>query len=74
MEQKKRKENLERRAARWEQWQVYCALCQGELYPGDRYFLLEGLRVCDSCLEGYARRYFAPQRRRVERGRGHESA
>lgn len=45
--------------------QVYCALCRGELYPGDHYFLLEGQRVCERCLERYAQRYFANERRRL---------
>lgn len=49
--------------------QVYCALCLGELYPGDGYYLLEDRRICDICLERYAQRYFAPQHRRLG---GHE--
>lgn len=44
---------------------VCCALCLGELYPGDPYFALEGQRVCEACLERYARRYFAHRRRRL---------
>ena len=42
-----------------------CCLCQGELYPGDPYFELDGRAVCTDCLGRYARRYFAPQLRRV---------
>ncbi len=44
---------------------VHCALCRGELWPGEPYFYLEGQRVCEACLERYARRYFAAQRRRL---------
>ena len=47
-----------------------CALCEGELYPGDRYFALDGRNICEACLERYARRYFAGQLRRVERNGG----
>ncbi len=42
-----------------------CCLCRGELYPGDPYFELDGQAVCEDCLGRYARRYFAPQLRRV---------
>lgn len=45
--------------------QVCCALCRGELYPGDYYFWLEERRVCEACLERYAQQYFAHQRRRL---------
>jgi len=45
--------------------QVYCALCRGELYSGDSYYLLDDRRICDACLERYAQRYFAPQHRRL---------
>ena len=45
--------------------QVYCALCREELYPGDHYFLLDGQRICERCLERYAQRYFANERRRL---------
>ena len=48
--------------------ELRCALCRGELYPGDPYFELEGRAVCEDCLARYARRYFAPQLRRVGRG------
>ena len=44
-----------------------CALCAGELYPGDPYFELDGRAVCEDCLGRYARRYFAAQLRRVGR-------
>ena len=47
-----------------------CALCEGELYPGDRYFAMDGQNICETCLERYARRYFAGQLRRVERNGG----
>ena len=50
--------------------ETVCALCEGELYPGDRYFALDGQKICEACLERYARRYFAGQFRRVERKRG----
>ena len=45
--------------------QLFCALCRGELYPGDYYFLLDGQRICECCLERYAQRYFANERRRL---------
>ena len=45
--------------------QVYCALCREELYSGDHYFLLDGQRICERCLERYAQRYFANERRRL---------
>ena len=45
--------------------QARCGLCGGELYPGDLYFLLEGQRICEACLERYARRCFAHRRRRL---------
>lgn len=47
--------------------EVRCGLCGGELYSGDPYFALEGRRVCEACLERYARGYFAHRLRRVER-------
>ena len=50
--------------------QVLCALCGEELYPGDRYFALDGRKICDRCLEEYARRYFAGDLRRVSTERG----
>ena len=50
-------------------WQreLACALCAGELYPGDHYFELDGRTVCEDCLARYAKRYFAHRRRRVGR-------
>ena len=45
-----------------------CALCAGELYPGDPYFELDGRAVCEDCLARYARSYFAHRRRRVSGG------
>jgi len=45
-----------------------CALCRGELYPGDEYFELEGRAVCEDCLGRWAKLYFAPQRRLVGGG------
>ena len=45
--------------------EVRCALCQGAIWPGEPYFHLEGRRICEACLERYARRYFAAQRRRL---------
>ena len=44
-----------------------CALCRGELYPGDPYFELEVGAVCEDCLGRYARRHFAHRLRRVGR-------
>lgn len=46
---------------------VHCVLCRGEIWPGEVYFQLDGQRVCEACLERYARVYFAPQRRRLGR-------
>lgn len=43
-----------------------CALCLGEIYCGEYYYALEGQMICEHCLEGYARRYFAPCLRRVD--------
>ncbi len=48
-----------------------CSLCQGELYPGDPYYELEGRVVCEDCLGRYARWYFAAQLHRVS-GRENE--
>ena len=48
---------------------VCCRLCGEELYPGDCYYQLEGGRVCEACLERYARWYFAPQLHRISEGR-----
>lgn len=47
--------------------EAVCTLCGGGIYPGDDYYWLDGGRICETCLERYARRYFAPQRRRLER-------
>ena len=46
-----------------------CALCRGEIYPGDWYYRMEGAAVCEACLERFARRYFTGERRRAA-GRG----
>ena len=45
--------------------QAHCALCRGELYPGDHYYHLDGMQVCEACLERYAQQYFSSQRRRL---------
>ena len=50
--------------------ELTCALCRGELYPGDPYFELDGRTVCEDCLGRYARIYFAHRRRRVTRRAG----
>ena len=47
--------------------ELRCALCRGELYPGDPYFELDGRTVCEDCLDRYARGYFAHRLRRVGR-------
>ena len=47
--------------------ELQCALCRGELYPGDPYFELDGRTVCEDCLGRYARGYFAHRLRRVGR-------
>ena len=47
--------------------ELRCALCRGELYPGDPYFELDGRAVCEDCLGRYARGYFAHRLRRVGR-------
>ncbi|HIT31255.1 MAG TPA: hypothetical protein IAC25_00200 [Candidatus Enterenecus stercoripullorum] len=49
---------------------VQCGMCQGELYWGDRYFLLEGQKICEACLERYAQRRFAHRLCRVGRQEG----
>ena len=57
--------------AGWDQGgarEMACALCAGELYPGDPYCDLEGRVVCEDCLARYARSYFAHRRRRVSGG------
>ena len=45
--------------------EVPCALCGGEIYAGEYCYELDGRKICESCLERYARRYFAHQRRRL---------
>lgn len=50
--------------------QVLCALCEEEFYPGDRYFALEGRKICEKCLGIYARRYFIGQLQRIPGVRG----
>jgi len=50
--------------------EAVCALCEGELYPGDRYFALDGQKICEVCLAQYARDYFSGQLRRIEKSRG----
>ena len=47
--------------------ELRCALCRGELYPGDPYFELDGRTVCEDCLGRYARGSFAHRLRRVGR-------
>lgn len=47
--------------------EMICALCGGELYPGESYFELEERAVCEHCLTRYARGYFAHRRRWVSR-------
>ena len=44
---------------------VPCAMCRGEIYRGEYYYELDGRKVCRSCLERYARQYFAHQCRRL---------
>ncbi len=46
---------------------LHCAMCAGELYPGEPYFELEGSTVCEDCLASYAKGYFAHRLRRVGR-------
>lgn len=45
--------------------QLHCALCWGEICPGEPYYRLDSQAVCEFCLERYARRYFARERRRA---------
>ena len=42
-----------------------CALCGGTIDPGDYYYRLEGRAVCEHCLDRFARRHFAGERRRA---------
>ena len=44
---------------------VPCALCRGEIYRGEYFYELDGRKVCEACLERYARHCFAHQRRRL---------
>ena len=48
--------------------EVACTLCGEELLPGDRYFLLDGKKICEHCLGHYAGRYFEDDLRRVGEG------
>ena len=45
--------------------EVRCGLCGGVLEAGETYFFLEGEKICEACLERYARRRFAHRLRRV---------
>ena len=36
-----------------------CSLCGGELYPGDRYWQVNGVRSCRWCLDLLAQRELA---------------
>ena len=45
--------------------EVVCALCGEDLLPGDRYFHLDGKKICEHCLTAYARRYFEGDLRRI---------
>lgn len=36
-----------------------CTLCGGALYPGERYWQVNGVRSCEGCLGELARREFA---------------
>ncbi len=36
-----------------------CTICGGALYPGDRYWQVNGVRSCESCLAELARAEFA---------------
>ena len=43
-----------------------CVLCDYrgcELYPGDSYFIVDGLLVCEDCLIPFIRQWLAPCRR-----------
>lgn len=39
----------------------HCSICQGEIYPGERYYQTEEGAICYGCLIWYARRKFLPQ-------------
>lgn len=47
------------------QLQGVCALCRGEIYPGEYYYETDDGKICESCLGRYARRYFDRQYRRL---------
>ena len=36
-----------------------CTICGGALYPGDRYWQVNGVRSCESCLGTLAKAEFA---------------
>ena len=36
-----------------------CTICGGALYPGDRYWQVNGVRSCESCLPALAKAEFA---------------
>lgn len=38
----------------------WCDRCGTELYAGEFCYRLDGLRICEDCLAGYARGYFRP--------------
>lgn len=38
---------------------VYCTLCGGEVYPGERYWQVNGVRSCRWCLDRLAQRELA---------------
>jgi len=46
-----------------------CSLCGGEIYRGEEHWQFGAVRVCPSCLEEYARREFAANRRGEEASR-----
>ncbi len=37
-----------------------CALCDGEIYRGEKYYHINGQAVCRDCLAEYAVQVFAP--------------
>ncbi|MBE6918725.1 MAG: hypothetical protein E7469_03450 [Ruminococcaceae bacterium] len=37
-----------------------CSLCGDAIYVGEDYYQVNGQVFCESCLEDYARAYFAP--------------
>lgn len=44
---------------------VPCTICGEEIYRGEYFYELDGRKVCEACLERYARHCFAHQRRRL---------